>query len=430
MIERLEEWKRQGREIRVALVGAGAMGVGIAAQIGRTPGMRLVSICDLNLDAARAAAAAARRPSVVVAPGAPIPRTDDIILTSDPFPLFEVDSGLEIDVLSEATNTVGFAGRLCLAAIESGAHVVLMNAEVDLALGPLLQEAAADKGVIVTSDAGDQPGVIMGLIDEVRLWGLRVVMAGNIKGFLDRRATSESVAHEARIRHLDPRQCCAYTDGTKLNIEMALVANGTGCVPFVRGMEGPRAKHVNEVLNLFDFDRYDANGVVDYILGAEPGGGVFVVGHTEDPLDARYLQYYKLGDGPYYLFYRPYHLCSFETARAIASASLDGTAILRPTHGRVADVYAYAKRDLEPGLVIESGIGSDDLYGLIETTADADAAGRVPIAILEGEDGRAPRLRRRLRKDEAVGYDDLEIPDSFLVSAFRRQLMLRKDAAA
>ena len=430
MMELLEDLARQGREIRVALVGAGAMGVGIAAQVARTPGMRLVAICDENPHAARAAAMAARRPYTVVENGTPIPRTSDIVVTRDALPIFESDNHLRVDVLVEATNTVGFAGRLCLAAIAKGAHVVLMNAEVDLALGPLLQTAAAERGVIVTSDAGDQPGVIMSLIEEVRLFGLRVVMAGNIKGFLDRRATMQSVLHEAEIRHLDPRQCCAYTDGTKLNIEMALVANGTGFVPFTRGMEGPCAGHVREVLDLFDFDRYGADGVVDYILGAEPGGGVFVVAHSTDPLQAQYLQYYKLGDGPYYLFYRPYHLCSFETGRAIASAYLYKKPILRPTHGRVTDVYAHAKRDLNPGEPIESAIGSDEFYGLIETAADADADGRVPIAILEGEGGRQPRLKRKLREDDAVTYDDLEIPDTFLLSAFRRQQKMLEDSAA
>jgi predicted homoserine dehydrogenase-like protein len=427
MIERLEELSRQEREIRVVLVGAGAMGVGIAAQISRTPGMRLVAICDVDLEAARVAADAACRPAVIAQPGAALPRTDDIILTRDPFPLFALGNDLQVDVLSEATNTVGFAGRLSLAAIAKGAHVVLMNAEVDLALGPLLQTAAVEKGVIVTSDAGDQPGVIMGLIEEVRLWGLDVVMAGNIKGFLDRRATPESIAYEAQIRNLDPRQCCAYTDGTKLNIEMALVANGTGFLPFVRGMEGPRAQHIHEVLELFDFDRYQGSGVVDYILGAEPGGGVFVVARSDDPLQARYLQYYKLGGGPYYLFYRPYHLCSFETGRAIASACLYGKPILRPSFGRVADVYTYAKRDLEPGETIENAIGCEQVYGLIEKATEADAEGRVPIAILEGENGRSPRLTRRLRMDEAVRYDDLELPETFLLSSFRRQLAMLAD---
>jgi len=135
---------------------------------------------------------------------------------------------------------------------------------------------------------------------------------------------------EARVRRLNPIQCCAYTDGTKLGVEMCLVANATGLVPWLPGMEGPAANDVREVFDLFDFTKYGDQGVVDYILGAQPGGGVFVVGHCDDPIQARYLNYYKMGDGPFYLFYRPYHLCHLETPWAIGQAVLEHRPILRP----------------------------------------------------------------------------------------------------
>jgi len=302
--------------------------------------------------------------------------------------------------------------------------VVLMNAEVNLALGPLLHQTALKNNVVVTSDAGDQHGVLMRMIDEIRLWAFDIVMAGNIKGFLNRYATPQSITQEARERNLSNIQCCAYTDGTKLNIEMGLVANGEGLVPWVPGMEGPRAKHVSDVFQLFDFKRYDGMGVVDYILGAQPGGGVFVVGHCDDPVQMPYLRYYKLGNGPYYLFYRPYHLCHLETPRAIAQAVIDHRPILWPKHGRLTDTYAIAKRDLLDGEVIPHGIGGDAVYGLLDRAATADADERVPIALLEGEGERRPRMKRNLKKDEPLRYADVEMPDTFLLYTFREQQRL------
>ncbi len=420
MLEALRAREAAGRPIGVALVGAGAMGIGIAWQVGRTPGMRLVSITDLDLDHARQAADAHGGPSAVVGPGDALPPRGTTLLTRSPFFLLDRPE-LGIDVLVEATNTNGFAGEVCLRAIEHGIDVVLMNAEVDLTLGPLLGHEAAARGVVVTSDAGDQHGVLMRMIDEIEMWAFRVVMAGNIKGFLDRYATAESIAEEARIRNLNPVQCCAYTDGTKLNVEMALVANAAGLVPWVPGMEGPRAARVEDVFQRFDFDKYGTTGVVDYILGAEPGGGVFVVGHCDDPLQRQYLRYYKLGDGPYYLFYRPYHLCHLETTRAIALAALYRKPVMRPIHGRVADVYAYAKRDVAAGEAVEHAIGGDHAYGLIQRCDVADAAGMLPIALLEAEGDRWARFARSVARDAPIRYDDVVLPDTFLCRQFRRQ---------
>ncbi len=419
--ERLVEYERSGRRIRVALVGSGAMGVGIAWQIGRTPGMELVSITDIRLEAAAKAAKAYGKAYAAVSASDPMPKNGEVLITRDPFFLLDKGRGLGVDVVVEATNTVGFAGKLCLEALDKGLHVVLMNAEVNLALGPILHDTAVRNEVVVTSDAGDQHGVLARMIDEIRLWSFRIVMAGNIKGFLNRYATAASLEHEARIRNLDPIQCCAYTDGTKLNVEMGLIANGAGLVPWVPGMEGPKAKDVKDVFKLFDFRKYGNRGVVDYILGAEPGGGVFVIGYCDDPVQASYLKYYKMGEGPFYLFYRPRHLCHLETPWAIARAVLDRRPLLWPRHGRVTDVYAYAKSDVKAGEAIPHGIGGDSFYGLLELSAPADRKGLVPISLLEGEDGRLPRLKRNVAKDKPLLHDDVDLPETFLARAFARQ---------
>lgn len=408
VLEELRQREAEGAPIRVGIVGLGAMGLAIARQIAVTPGMRVSFLADSVLSRAQQAAQGCGRTVHV---------TDDALAAlSDPL--------VPCDVLVEATNSIVAAYDYCMAAIERKAHCVLMNAEVDLALGFLLRAAAKDKGVVVTSDAGDQHGVLSRLIDEVSMWGLDIVQAGNMKGFLHRhRSLRESQAVAASLR-LDPVQCLAYTDGSKLNIEMAIIANQCGLTPEVPGMRGPRADKPEDALQLFDFDAYAGQGRIDYILGArQHGGGVYVVARCDDDLQQWYLGYYKVsGKAPYYLFFRPYHLCHIETTRAIALAVLYGKAVCTMKHGRITDCYAYAKRDLAPGAVIEHGIGSDEVYGLVDGVAGAERDQHVPQALLcaEGEMAR-PVLRRSVGIDTPLTWDAVDFGHSRLVELWQRQ---------
>lgn len=399
------------------------MGQGIALQLGKAPGMRLLAAVDRNLSGAIRAAELHGHPWVIPSSHTAMARAlrdGKTIVTDDVFPLLARGQDAA-DVLVESTNTVAFAARAVEAALRKNIHVVLMNAEVDCLLGPWLHRAARESGVIVTSDAGDQHGVLMRMIAEIRLWGFEIVMAGNIKGFLDRYATPDSIADEARKRNLNPVMCAAYTDGTKLNIEMALVANATGLVPACCGMLGPRAQHVSEVFEKFDLKSLRKPGVVDYLLGAEPGGGVFVVGHCDDPVQQGYLNYYKMGKGPCYLFYRPYHLCHLETPYAIASVAVARKPILAPREEPVADVVAFGKRDLPAGTAIRVGIGGGDVYGMIDRQEACTALGAVPICLLDREGGDVARVKRRIGRDRPITWDDLELPASALLETYRMQ---------
>ena len=414
----------EGRPIRVAVVGAGgAMGLGIAMQLGKTPGLRMVAAIDIDLAQAKRAAELHEGDWLVAQSPDEIARglrSGRTVVTNDAFAVL-ADGRETVDVLIESTNTVAFAARVVMRALGAGVDVVLMNAEVDCLLGPLLHNLAANSGAVISSDAGDQHGVLLRMIDEIRLWGLDIVMAGNIKGFLDRYATPTSIAEEARKRNLNPVMCAAYSDGTKLNIEMSLVANATGLVPARCGMIGPRARHVSEVFEKFDFSQMRNPGVVDYILGAEPGGGVFVVGHCDHPVQQGYLRYYKMGDGPFYLAYRPYHLCHLETPLAIAEVAIRRSPILAPRALMVADVATFAKTDLAPGTVIESGIGGEHLYGMIDRADTLQERGGIPICLLDREDGPAARTVRHVPKDRLVTWDDLEIFASPLQDAYGLQ---------
>ena len=398
------------------------MGQGLALQLGTTPGLRMVAAIDLDLPRAERAAGLHGGPWTNASSESQVRaalRSGKTVVTADPYPV--LTQGREsVDVLVEATTSVAAAARAVEMALEMRIDAVLMNAEVDCLLGPMLHRTAREAGAIVTSDAGDQHGVLMRMIDEVRLWGFEIVMAGNIKGFLDRAATTRSIAGEARKRNLNPVMCVAYTDGTKLNVEMALVANATGLVPARRGMLGPKAGHVSEVLERFDLESLREPGVVDYILGAEPGGGVFVVGHCDAPLQRDYLSYYKLGDGPFYVFYRPYHLCHLETAYAIGSVVFDRKPLFAPLEHAVAEVIAIAKTDLPRGAVLERGIGGDQVYGEIEERRIAERIGALPICLLESELDAAVTTRD-IEKGEPILWSDVELPDGDLLRAYRRQ---------
>lgn len=365
LLNKLAEYESTGKSIKVGLVGAGAMGLGIAHQLRITPGMELSWVADIDEEKCAEAA-----------------RVAGGVLTGNSVAELVVES--PVDVFVEATNTIKEALRYCEAALESGAHVVLMNAEVDLAFGVYLKVLADKKGLVVTSDAGDQHGVLSKMLEEISLWGFQIIQAGNIKGFLKRDATVESLIHEAQKRNLNPIQCCAYTDGSKLNIEMALLGNAYGYLPTEVGMTGPRLDSVTEVLENFDFSKVGEEGSLDYILGAEPGGGVYVVGKCEEEFQHPYLTYYKLEEKPpYYLFYRPYHLCHLETPHAIAKAYFYNEAYLQPWAGYVTDVYSFAKRDLKAGETLHHTLGSDEVYGMVASVAEAEEKGWIPQCLLD-----------------------------------------------
>jgi len=308
--------------------------------------------------------------------------------------------GKKPDVLVEASPSITDAAILVRSAISQGINVVLMNGEVDQVFGRLLAKEAQDNGVILTSDAGDQHGVLIRKIDEVRSMGLDVVMAGNNKGFLNRYANPTSLIEEAAKRRLSPSQCTAYTDGTKLSIEMAIVANATGFGLLEPGMFGPKTEYVSDALQAFDLDKCrKLGGVVDYVLGAKPGASVFVIGYSDDSEDKFFMDYYKMGDGPYYLFLRPYHLCHFETPYAIERVVKYKEPVLVQKR-RFLEVGSRAKVDLKKGTVLD-GIGGYCLYGVLEKPES------LPVGLSKNT-----VLKRDLKKDEPIMWDDVEFPSN------------------
>lgn len=403
----LERLRALGVPIRAGVVGVGSMGLGLVRQIRLTPGIECVALADR--DVSKALRGLRRigedgRAATTIDEARQALRDGQLPVFQNALALCEV---AEIDVVIEATSAVLDGGRYAVAALEHGKHLVLMNSEIDLIFGPALMRLAEERGVVCTSCDGDQHGVIKRLLDEVVLWGFQPVMAGNIKGFLDRSANPATIVPEADKRKLDYRMCTAYTDGTKLNIEMALVANAVGMRTAVPGMLGPAAHAVGEVLDRFDFASiWDGRtAVVDYVLGASPGGGVFVVGFSDDPYQRDMLEYYKMGPGPFFVFYRPYHLCHIEAMRSVAEAVLDRRPLLQPSYGFRTNVIAYAKVDLAAGQRCD-GLGGYTCYGMIENTAADGSTDGLPICLADDV-----VLTRRVRQGERISLIDVEVPD-------------------
>lgn len=393
------------KPIKVAVIGIGSMGKGLAYQSHITPGIECVALADIKLDRASACAeflGGEYRVARTLAEVCDAIRQSKLAVCEDGALLAQCD---QIDVLIESSGAIAAGGQFAATALEHGKHVVMMNAEADMLFGPYLMQLAQERQVVYTTCDGDQPGVIKRLADQLEFWGFELVMAGNIKGFLDRYSDPTKIIPEAAKRNFDPKMTAGYTDGTKLCIEMALVANGLGLDTTIPGMLGPRARHVREVFHLFDFDALRKSGpVVDYVLGAEPDGGVFVIGYCENAYQRAMLSVLKMGEGPFYLYYRFNHLCHVEAMASVAEAYLNHHALLQPRYGFRTNVFAYAKRDLHSGEMLD-GPGGYTCYGLIENCDPNDARPALPICLAE-----EVKLKHDVRRDEkiyldAVNYD-------------------------
>jgi len=406
-----------GHPIRVGMVGAGAMGRAIALQLGTpVPGIRLVAIANRTPEhgerafkeagvTAWARAGSARKAEAAIARGVPVLTDDSSVLTA-------CDA---IDVLVEVTGTVEAGARVVLEAFDHGKHVVLVNAELDSLVGPILKVKADNAGVVLTHTDGDEPGVAMTLFRYLRSLGLHPVAAGNIKGMVDYYRTPETQRAFAEKNDQDARKVTSFADATKLSMEATVLSNATGFHVGRRGMHGPACSYVREIAHLLPADQMLDTGLVDYAVGAAPHTGAFVVVHEESPLKKTQLAYYKLGNGPFYVFYTPYHLPHIQIASTIGRAVIDCDPTVAPIAGPVCDVVTVAKRDLKAGERLD-GIGGFCTYGLIDNATSARATAALPIGLSEG-----CVLRRDVPKDDVLSFDDVEAPADGLVEALWRE---------
>jgi predicted homoserine dehydrogenase-like protein len=415
----LKRREEEGRPIRVGLIGAGFMGRGAANQIvNSVPGMRLVAIANRTLANARRGYEEAGAGDVTEA------RTqgelEDLIRAGKPAITddFELlcNSG-QIDAILEITGAVEFGARAALATIAAGKHFISMNAELDATVGPLLKRKADAAGVIYSISDGDQPGVEMNLVRYVRSIGLTPLVCGNIKGLQDPYRTPETQKGFAEKWGQDVHMVTSAADGTKMTFEQAIVANATGMRVEKRGMIGRHYDgHLDELTRFYDAEDLLANGgVVDYVVDTKPAPGVFVFGAHSDPKQRHFLKLYKLGDGPLYSFYTPYHLCHFEVPLSVARAVLFHDTVIAAPDGIRVEVVATAKTDLKAGQVID-GLGGFLTYGEAENAPVAKAEGLLPMGLAEG-----CVMTRDVAKDATLTYADVTVPAGRLIDRLRAE---------
>lgn len=416
-LDRLLARERElGRPVRIGLVGAGQMGLGFVVQASRIGGMEVAAIADITPDRGVRAFAEAGR--------------DDVVTGADPVALGEVvsaggvvvveDAGLltklPLDIIVDASGVPEVGARVAFAGLLAGKDIAMLNVECDVTVGLLLATLASRLGRVYTVCRGDEPVECKSLVDYVRDIGFEVVCAGKGKNNpLDPSATPASVAETAEAKGMNPHMLASFVDGTKTMIEMAALANGADLKVPVRGMSGPPCT-VESLAETFrpaaDGGVLPRSGVVDYCTGPV-APGVFVIGRSDHPVVVAEMAYLSAGKGPYYTFYRPYHLASIEAPLTVAEAVLDRRPSLAPTAWN-AEVITVAKRDLVEGEVVD-GIGGETVYGVTDSAENARAGGHIPLGLATGA-----TVLRDVPAGTALTGADLAVDQTTTIATLRR----------
>jgi predicted homoserine dehydrogenase-like protein len=414
--------EEQGRPIRVGVIGAGFMGQALTNQIvNSVPGMRLAAVYSRKPERALGVYRYAGRENAVVA--ATQAALDEAIrrgvpvVTEDPF---AISRSSEIDVLVDVTGSVEFGAQVLLEAFRHGKPAVLMNAEVDGTVGPILRVYARQHGVILSACEGDEPGVQLNLYRWVKGLGLIPRVIGNVKGLQDPYRNPTTQKGWAERWGQNPAMVTSFADGSKISFEQSIVANATGFKVRSRGMSRGLAYDgsIMDIHKLYDIEELRAlGGIVDYTVGP-PLIKVFILAEHPDPKQRHYLNLYKMGEGPLYPFWTPYHLVHFEVPNAIARVVLFSDEVAPPLGGPVVEVCAVAKRDLVAGDVLD-GYGMYMTYGEAVNADEMSAMRYLPEGLVEG-----CTLRRDVPKDQVLTYDDVDLPAGRLADRLRAEQYL------
>jgi predicted homoserine dehydrogenase-like protein len=391
---------------RVAVIGAGFVGRGLVHRLVRRPSIAPPLLVNRDIDRARQAYRAAGITA------------DDLVISDEPARLAEALAAARpaitrdaavlpevdgLDVVIEATGALEHGTRAMSEALRGGRHVVSMNAEADALLGHRLEATARQGGAVYTIGDGDQPGVLLRLLDEARALGLEPSVALNCKRNLDVHQSPEDSRPYAERDGTSVAMTTAFGDGTKMHIENVVTANLSGLRPAPLGTPGVRTEVAKVAADV------PAAGVpedcVHFTLGGDFGGGVVVLARSPDPeFDAGYLRYGKLGDGPLYPLFRPYHLIHMEVPTTVEQVLAGGPPLGSRTPEPVAACVAVAKRAVAAGEALE-GIGGGTCYGVAASLDEA--AELLPVGLAQHAVARRP-----LSVDQPVRRDDVELDET------------------
>jgi len=323
-----------GRPIRVGLVGAGQMGLGFIAQVGRIPGMQVAAVADVQPGRA---AEALHKTGASPEEGADLAALSDIVERGGSVAVEDAAllTALPLDMLVDASGVPEVGAQIAFGGLLAGKDIGLLNVECDVTIGYVLSAIAKQCGRIYSVCRGDEPAEAKRLVEFARDLSFEVVCAGKGKNNpLNPHATPADLTEEATRKGMNPKMLCSFVDGSKAMIEMASLANTTGLGVSKRGMHGPPSTvpTLHQTFALVeDGGVLEKAGVVDYCTGPV-APGVFVVVRADDPYVHHEMTYLQMGDGPYFAFYRPYHLASIEAPLTVYEMALDNRASLTSEH--------------------------------------------------------------------------------------------------
>ena len=418
----LKKREESGKPIRIGLVGCGEMGTDLLTGVAHMDGIEVAAVSTRTpervLDAARIAydetghakeVSNASEMTAAIEEGK-IAATDDLDML--------LKNEL-VDVIVDATGYPEAGAEIGYKTLQNNKHVVMMNVEADVTIGPYLKHEAEKRGLIYTLGAGDEPSSCMELIEFVSALGHNVVAAGKGKNNpLDFDAIPDHYEEEAQKRNMNVRMLVEFIDGSKTMVEMTAIANATGLVPDCPGMHGPKADidRLNKVLiPEKDGGVLSKSGVVDYSIGRGVSPGVFVVAEMRHPRVWERMEDLKIGEGPYFTFHRPYHLTAMEVPLTCARVMLYGKADMVPLDRPVAEVCAVAKKDLKPGDKLDF-IGLYTYRAWNMTVEDARKHQAIPCGLLEGATVTAP-----IKKNELITAKNAAINEDQWIARLRKK---------
>ncbi|MBU6264414.1 MAG: hypothetical protein KGM39_06545, partial [Actinomycetales bacterium] len=394
--------KQLGHDSRIAIVGAGQMGRGFANQIHKMPGLAVSLIVDSNVDRIQQTFKDLGITKFVISDNSKelasaiheqIPcGTSQVSVVTD----LE-----EIDLVVECTGIPNTGAQVTYDALLANKDVVVLNVEMEVTVGPMLNKIAQERNLVYGVAHGDEPTECKELVDFALDLNFEVICAGKGKNNpFEPFSTPDTVRERALSKHMNPKMLCSFTDGTKTMTEMVALANTTGLELSKRGMYGP-ASSVKTLQDTFalqaDGGVLDRPGVVDYCTG-DVAPGVFVIVRTDSPYVAHEMSYLSMGPGPYFALYRPYHLASVEAPMTVARAVIDRESSLY-AESLMAEVVTMTKKDLNPGDKID-GIGGYTVRGYADIAKDAKRDNLVPIGLIQGA-----TVVRAIKAGELLTYD-------------------------
>ena len=409
--------------VTIGLAGAGQMGTDLVVQLARMPGLRLGAISEITPSRAKAALELARHDAEKFAEAKTASDIDRLIeankiaITQDLHAL--VKAG-RIDVVIDATGSPESGASFALAAIAEGKPIVMLNVEADITIGRFLHEEARRAGVVYTGAAGDEPAATLELIGFAQSLGLTIVCAGKGKNNpLDFNAVPADYEKEARERNMNARMLVEFVDGSKTMVEMVAIANATGLRPDIPGMHGPKATRdeLAEVLiPRAEGGVLGQKGCVDYSIGKGVAPGVFCIVEADHPRVVERMIDLKVGKGPYFSLFRPYHLTSLEVPLSAAHAVLHKRADMVPLDHPVAEAIAVAKRDLAVGETLGK-IGETQYRAWAMTWAEARRANALPVGLAE-----KAKVVKPIKSGAYLTYENCVPDDGLTITRLRRRL--------